>query len=549
MVKGRVWSPKTLEQMHGTAGVGVMFLDEMFSASANPRRRQHQKAIQAMLQCLLPDSDTHIKRKAVSIETLRQASGYAGRPREFRELMRILHVETRLISPFDPYRIDEDTSHDGKSEEYYQLTHDYLVGALRRWLTSEQRKTRRGRAALKLAERSATWQPTKDRRLLPPWWEAVGFTFLTRQRDWTSPQRAMMGVALRRIAVTCFLIVGTLLISAHFAIKSMVANKVRELHTTPDPARVSVLIDELALFRIWADPRLAQFVDSDRNYDERSTFRARVARVRWNKRDVSLTYWLNAVDEDPDDLAVVLHEYRHRGHVPDLESIWNRFDKATTIKRFLVSASVAAQFDPNSQNWEQKAGLVSNALLSEDLNVRDWSSNLRPVKKFLRPFLINVFSGETSSETRQVISATVLAEFYADNASDLLELFLRANSEQIEVIYDRLDDLDIGSNSLIDQLYKRLDHLTMSCFALLISENVRVTCAVLVESICFGGIFMKVRYVRFAALHLARTILDKLSRSTSVNCDGVAGAWVMASPLSSRCVSHPSTSAFFSAQY
>ena len=247
-----------------------------------------------------------------------------------------------------------------------------------------------------------------------------------------------MGVALRRIAVTCFLIVGTLLISAHLAIKSMVANKVRELHTTPDPARVSVLIDELALFRIWAEPRLAQFVDSDRDYDERSTFRARVARWRWNKRHVSLTDWLNAVGDDPDDLAIVLHEYGYRGHVPDVESVWKRFDKATSIKSVLVSASVAAQFDPDSQNWEQRADLVANALLSEDFNVRDWSSNLRPIKKFLRPFLMNEFSGETSSKTRQVISATVLAEFYADNASDLLELFLRANSEQIEVIYDVL---------------------------------------------------------------------------------------------------------------
>src|SRR6516225_6286943 len=38
---------------------------------------------------------------------------------------------------------------------YYQLTHDYLVPALRQWLTRKQRETFRGRAELRLADRAA----------------------------------------------------------------------------------------------------------------------------------------------------------------------------------------------------------------------------------------------------------------------------------------------------------------------------------------------------------------------------------------------------------
>ena len=37
---------------------------------------------------------------------------------------------------------------------FYQLTHDYLVQSLGDWLTRKQKETRRGRAELKLAERS-----------------------------------------------------------------------------------------------------------------------------------------------------------------------------------------------------------------------------------------------------------------------------------------------------------------------------------------------------------------------------------------------------------
>ena len=37
--------------------------------------------------------------------------------------------------------------------------------------------------------------------------------------------------------------------------------------------------------------------------------------------DDSLGRLLNAVGDDPDDLAIVLHEYGYRGHVPDVESV------------------------------------------------------------------------------------------------------------------------------------------------------------------------------------------------------------------------------------
>ena len=50
---------------------------------------------------------------------------------------------------------------------YYQLAHDYLVHSLRDWLTRKQRETRRGRAELRLAERSASWNAKPENRHLP----------------------------------------------------------------------------------------------------------------------------------------------------------------------------------------------------------------------------------------------------------------------------------------------------------------------------------------------------------------------------------------------
>ena len=124
-----------------------------------------------MLKALLPETGTDIKGQMRSEAELREASGYADRPRDFDDLIHILDHELRLITPTDPEgsmpmtRTTIDAS--DRSERYYQLTHDYLVHSLRDWLTRKQRETRRGRAELRLAERAALWNAKPENRHLP----------------------------------------------------------------------------------------------------------------------------------------------------------------------------------------------------------------------------------------------------------------------------------------------------------------------------------------------------------------------------------------------
>ncbi|HBJ37654.1 MAG TPA: serine/threonine protein kinase, partial [Planctomycetaceae bacterium] len=89
MVKGKPWSPATLRQLGGISGVGVVFLEETFSAtSASRAHRHHQQAARAVLSELLPDEATNIKGRWRSDDQLRQASGYADRPSDFADLIR-----------------------------------------------------------------------------------------------------------------------------------------------------------------------------------------------------------------------------------------------------------------------------------------------------------------------------------------------------------------------------------------------------------------------------------------------------------------------------
>src|SRR5262249_39653710 len=101
--KGKPWTPATLREVGGTEGVGLTFLEETFSSpQANPKHRLHQKAAQAVLKALLPQTGTDIKGQMRLESELRDASGYTTRPRDFGDLVHILDAELRLITPSDP---------------------------------------------------------------------------------------------------------------------------------------------------------------------------------------------------------------------------------------------------------------------------------------------------------------------------------------------------------------------------------------------------------------------------------------------------------------
>src|SRR5207249_6025536 len=104
----------------------------------------------------------------------------------------ILDNELRLITPTEAAGIGDGQPTPSPVGRYYQLTHDYLVHSLRDWLTRKQRETRRGRAELRLAERSSLWNSKPENRHLPSALEWANIRLLTKKKDWTEPQHRMM---------------------------------------------------------------------------------------------------------------------------------------------------------------------------------------------------------------------------------------------------------------------------------------------------------------------------------------------------------------------
>src|SRR5262249_52735726 len=257
------------------------FLEETFSAStAPPEHRFHQRAARAVLRAMLPEPGSDLRGRLHSRADLLQASGYTRRPRDFDGLMHILDAELRLVTPGDPEGLPSDdperasAAHAGT--QYYQLTHDYLVPALRQWLTRKQRETRRGRAELALEERTALWNARRENRQLPSWWEWLRISLFTRRHERTAPQQAMMRKATRLHLLRSGL-VALLLAGVSWLVATALDRR--------DQERAGVLVDrlfglsmsktptmirELASYERWATPALLEvFDDPQRNARDR----------------------------------------------------------------------------------------------------------------------------------------------------------------------------------------------------------------------------------------------------------------------------------------
>ena len=276
MMKGKTWTPATLKEVGGTAGLGVTFLEETFSATtAPPEHRYHQQAARGVLKALLPESGTDIKGHMRFHADLLEASGYGSRPKDFDDLLCILDSEIRLITPTDPEGKDAGESGGvsprSSDTRYYQLTHDYLVPSLRDWLTRKQKETRRGRAELLLADRAGVWNVRPENRQLPSLLQWFNFRWWTQKKNWTPPQRKMMRKATRYHAVrgaglALLLAVATF---TGLAIREQGTERQQATHAAglvqrvldAETAQVPGVVGEMADYRSWVDPLLRQEIE------------------------------------------------------------------------------------------------------------------------------------------------------------------------------------------------------------------------------------------------------------------------------------------------
>lgn len=229
MVRAKPWDPASLRRVGGAEGIGMAFLEETLGASAtNPTYRVHQRAARRVLDALLPEHGTNIRGHMLSRGELLEVSGYARRPGDFDELLRVLDSELRLITPTDPQpeteeeEISEVQGAGNSTESHYQLTHDYVVSSLRKWLARKQQETMRGRASLLLTSQAELWHARPERRYLPSFVGWATISLLTDRSEWTDRHRKMMRLSTRLHSIRLFLaaLLVAVVLAAGLAVKS-----------------------------------------------------------------------------------------------------------------------------------------------------------------------------------------------------------------------------------------------------------------------------------------------------------------------------------------
>jgi eukaryotic-like serine/threonine-protein kinase len=274
MVKGKAWTPATLRQVGGIKGVGITFLDETFSSpQANPKHRLHQKAAQAVLKALLPEPGSDIKGRMQPDRSLQEESGYTNRQKDFHDLMHILDNELRLITPTDPEGISDDQSTKSPLGRYYQLTHDYLVPSLGDWLTRKQRKTRRGRAELRLVAAAQLWGHNPRRQSLPSFLEWTSILALTNRKRWNSTEKLMMNAASKRhslgvLFTLCVIVFSwvAILKASQYAHAATLLDIYDHQYLSGDVGTIGI-IDEMYSCRFWIDSMLQSKLKEAQNKD------------------------------------------------------------------------------------------------------------------------------------------------------------------------------------------------------------------------------------------------------------------------------------------
>jgi formylglycine-generating enzyme required for sulfatase activity len=462
VVRGRTWTPATLRAVGGARGVGVLFLEEALGdRAANPEHRLHREAARAVLAALLPGQGTDIRGALRSREELLEAAGYTARPEDFHTLLRILDADLRLITPAEPEgvvgwlggEVVEDRNRrttqppNHPTTPSYQLTHDYLVPALREWLARKRRETRRGRAELCLGERADLWAVRPEGRHLPSAPEWARILLFTRGKNWTPQERTMMRAATRRHTSRIGLAVLLLGLAAWGAWEGL--GYLRASHLVgvlgaADTTEAPEVIRRLEPERRWADPLLRRLA-AEAPPGSRARLHAALALLPGDpgQADYLRERLLQA---DPREV-LVLRAALAAQRDAQTPRLWEVLESdAAAPERFNAGLALATLDPPASAEgqarWQRQVAFLVDQFLravrADPSSYAALAEACRPVRAVLLAPLAGVFRDRRRPDYDRSLATTLLADYAADNPDVLADLVKDADSEPYAVLLPRL---------------------------------------------------------------------------------------------------------------
>ena len=377
-------------------------------------------------------------------------SGYAARPVDFDELIGILDGKTRLITPADPDAgiAAETPGSESAEHQYFQLTHDYLVPSLRKWLDRKRKETRRGRAELRLADHGAMWSNRPETRFLPSFWEYLEIRGLTGKRFWTPPQRKMMRRAGRYFATRASLIAVLMVLflwAGWEAVAYMRAAALTNSLTVAEIEDVPEIVDQLEGVRRWADPRLKEML---KEYP-RASKEYLHASLALLPTDISQVEYLKQrlLAATPQQVAV-LRELLAPHQQQLREELWLVLCQpdADRPELILPAASALAYYCPNDDRWAGvRDAVVDRLVRARPAFISYWNAAFHPIAHHLTPSLVQACRDPQLDLPERSMATEFLVGYAADAPAVMAEAIQDADERQFELFFDALASLPMQS--------------------------------------------------------------------------------------------------------
>ncbi|MCA9264142.1 MAG: SUMF1/EgtB/PvdO family nonheme iron enzyme, partial [Planctomycetales bacterium] len=473
MMKDKPWTERTFRELGGSSGLGVTYLEEIFSGStASPNHRQHEQAARRMLAALIPDGTVTLKGPSRSYDELKLITGCPGGSAQFDRLLQLLDAELRLISPvgkLDEEIHESDSPSAVPSEARYQLAHDYLVAPIRTWLQLRQRATRGGRAQLCLADRAALWTARPENRRLPSWTEFLAIRCFTRPQHWRAVERRMMRAAnwwyASRTAIAAVLLVATIGAGAvgwrqvETRHRQDAAQSLIQRFEVADTAQVPQLIVESQPYRTWFEP-LATAKAHELPVDSPARLHLSLALLSSNPQQ--LAYIRDRLLDIPPDKIVVLRPLLVPFAHELCDSMWAKALNGQLPPRHRADAAcyLAGLDDPDDPRWAQCVPDLARHLVQRvQRNAAEFNplaELLEPVRQHFTPAFAAAHREAEASEGGRLVATQWLAHSARDNTALLVDALATADDAQLAVLLRPLGDDQANSASAIQQSLETL---------------------------------------------------------------------------------------------
>ena len=431
MLKNQSWDDTSGVFDDGGTDLGIRFFESTFEGDSSPRRiRIHSEGSMCVLRSLLPDRSSMIKGALKTEEELFESTGYADRSM-FRQLIALLDRELHLITPTDRNDDDSlssDSVHTVSGSVGYQLTHDFLVAPIRKWIELHSRMTKEGQAKMRLDEFSELYRLHPRRQSLPTFSEYMGIRRYIGPSTYNVEQKRIMTAARRHLGKRA-LRIGALV--ATTAILLMMGGWAFTNHNRfiQDRSRYDSFLN--------ADTRQAVATS---NTMRKNAVARKFARDTLASGDAETDHQVRAsmliADEDPQS-AKLLSDYILEASADDVvdvvsdlsisfdrlaehaRRVWN--DEAETSARKIRAASIMVRDEKALAefNTAENHSELTKLLLNENpLWIRGWSQVFTPVASGLIDELTNHLAIE--NREGESLNAVNLFIEYAGNRPPLL---------------------------------------------------------------------------------------------------------------------------------